>query len=465
MKKLGIIVPYKNRPNQLSKFKKTLVNFITFPYELIVVEQTDDKEFNRGKLLNIGFIKAEELGCDYVVLHDVDMLPISADYSYSDYPIHLITDLELPPDTKRDLFDNYFGGVTLFPCNLYRQINGYSNSYFGWGFEDDDLFLRCLESGISIDSKLLPQYTRNNTGLQFNGKDSFVGIKNTLKSVRDFSIYTSFDLTRVNSKVDEITDNNSIFSIPGFDTTLAVNSFFDIYFQFWKKDLSSISITSKLFPRGHVNALVTFNNTAQPLVATLYVNGVKVGSNTFDKLSPIHKSPMLYLGVGDPNRKEKNNWFKGVVDRFAIFDSTLNDEQSINLTKSTDFTLFNKDYSTSIKHYYEMLNVNGNLLKDLVGDNDGYIHNCKQVYTPIQKDIEKPIPHRRNGKFKVLPHDENGYRDGYWVNWASRENQLRYLRKHYENRSDYKKDGLSTIEYKLRNSFNNGNYNHLEVKL
>jgi len=465
MKKLGIIVPYKNRPNQLSKFKKTLVNFITFPYELIVVEQTDDQEFNRGKLLNIGFIKAEELGCDYVVLHDVDMLPISADYSYSDYPIHLITDLELPPDTKRDLFDNYFGGVTLFPCNLYRQINGYSNSYFGWGFEDDDLFLRCLESGISIDSKLLPQYTRNNIGLQFNGKDSFVGIKNTLKSVRDFSIYTSFDLTRVNSKVDEITDNNSIFSIPGFDTTLAVNSFFDIYFQFWKKDLSSISITSKLFPQGHVNALVTFNNTTQPLVATLYVNGVKVGSNTFDKLSPIHKSPMLYLGVGDPNRKEKNNWFKGVVDRFAIFDSNLNDEQSINLTKSTDFTLFNKDYSTSIKHYYEMLNVNGNLLKDLVGDNDGYIHNCKQVYTPIQKDIEKPIPHRRNGKFKVLPHDENGYRDGYWVNWASRENQLRYLRKHYENRSDYKKDGLSTIEYKLRNSFNNGNYNHLEVKL
>ena len=122
MKKLGIVVPYRNRPNQLSQFKQHLKNFISQPYQLIVVEQSDNKEFNRGKLLNIGFLKAEELGCDYVVFHDVDMLPLSADYSYSHFPVHLISDLELPPDTKRDLFDNYFGGVTLFPTNVYKQI-------------------------------------------------------------------------------------------------------------------------------------------------------------------------------------------------------------------------------------------------------------------------------------------------------------------------------------------------------
>jgi len=464
MKKLGIIVPYRNRPNQLSQFKQHLKNFIPQPYQLIVVEQTDNKEFNRGKLLNIGFLKAEELGCDYVVFHDVDMLPLSADYSYSDFPVHLISDLKLPPGIKRDLFDNYFGGVTLFPANIYRQINGYSNNYFGWGFEDDDVFLRCIENGINIDTKIIPQYTRNTVGLEFNGKDSFVGIKNTLKSTRNFSIYTSFNISKVNSIEKEITDNNSIFSIPGFDTTLTINSFFDVYFQFWKKDLSSISLTSKLFPQGHVNALVTINNTTSPLV-TLYINGIKVGSNGFDKLSLIQKSSMLYLGVGDPNREEKNNWFKGIIDRFAIFDTDLNKKDSLYLSSCTDFTLFNKEYSQNIKHYYEMLNVNGNTLMDLVGNNDGYIHNCEQVYTPVQKDIKKPLPHRRKGEFKVLPHKENGYKDGYWVNWASRENQLRYLRKYYENRSDYQKDGLSTLKYTIRNSFNNGNYNHLEVKL
>jgi len=465
MKKLGIVVPYRNRPNQLSQFKQALESFISFPYQLIIVEQTDSKEFNRGKLLNIGFIKAEELDCDYVVFHDIDMLPISADYSYSEYPTHLITDLKLPPETKRDLFDNYFGGVTLFPSKVYKRINGYSNKYFGWGFEDDDVFLRCIENGINITTKTLPQYTRNSVALKFNGNDSFVGIKNTLKSTRDFSIFTSFNLNQINSKENEITDNNSIFSIPGFDTTLAVNSFFDIYFQFWKRDLSSISLTSKLFPEGHVNALISFNNTVSPFSATLYINGVEVGSNTFDKLSNLQKSSMIYLGVGDPDRKEKNNWFKGSIDRFVIFDTNLNEEQSLDITTCNDFTLFNKEYSSNIKHYYEMLNVNGNTLKDIVGNNDGYIHNCEQTYIPIQKDIEKPLPYRRKGEFKVLPHDENGYKDGYWVNWASRKNQLKYLRKYYENRSDYQNDGLSTIKYKISDYNNTNNYHHLQVKI
>jgi len=129
--KLGIIIPYRDRANQLFEFKKAISAHIDFEYELIVVEQLGDKDFNRGKLLNIGFLKAEELNCDYVVFHDVDMIPVKADYSYSDKTLHLITQLDLPEGTSRTLFDEYFGGVTLFPCNLFRQINGYSNEYRG----------------------------------------------------------------------------------------------------------------------------------------------------------------------------------------------------------------------------------------------------------------------------------------------------------------------------------------------
>ena len=56
--KLGIIVPYRDRPNQLKTFTERIAGLINIPYELIIIEQADDKEFNRGKLLNIGFIKA-----------------------------------------------------------------------------------------------------------------------------------------------------------------------------------------------------------------------------------------------------------------------------------------------------------------------------------------------------------------------------------------------------------------------
>ena len=90
--KLGIIVPYRDRHEQLEQFKK-IVRFYfktnKIDFELIIVEQDDAKLFNRGMLLNIGFTHAEKLGCDYVVFHDVDMIPIDVDYSYSNKHIHL----------------------------------------------------------------------------------------------------------------------------------------------------------------------------------------------------------------------------------------------------------------------------------------------------------------------------------------------------------------------------------------
>ena len=60
--KLGIIVPYRNRPNQLKTFTERIASLINIPYELIIIEQVDDKEFNRGKLLNIGFNSAVKEG-------------------------------------------------------------------------------------------------------------------------------------------------------------------------------------------------------------------------------------------------------------------------------------------------------------------------------------------------------------------------------------------------------------------
>ena len=73
------------------------------------------------------------------------MIPINVDYSYEEAPIHLAT--------QRLDFDEYFGGVTLFPSQLFEKINGYSNEYWGWGAEDDDLLHRCLVKGVEIFRK------------------------------------------------------------------------------------------------------------------------------------------------------------------------------------------------------------------------------------------------------------------------------------------------------------------------
>lgn len=462
--KLGIIVPYRNRPRQLSAFRKSIKDYLKIPYEVIVVEQNDSKDFNRGFLLNIGFLKAEELGCNYVVFHDVDMLPVDADYSFSTEPTHLITELEVPEGVSRQLFDGYFGGVTLFPSNIFRKINGYSNQYYGWGFEDDDLLLRCVENNVNVNKKVLPQFTRNAVGLSFNGKDSYVAIPNTLRSSRDFTIFVSFTYDEINREKNNITDNNSIFSIPGFDTTLTIDSFFDIIFQFWKKDLSSVSLNHKNTPFGHFNVAVAFKLKGRNPEVSLYINGEYIDRSFFDKLLPLQKQKYIYLGVGDPEREEKNNWFKGSIDRFAIFNKKLLNKDLVELTKTDSLNLFNASFSDNISSYYEMLNVNGNILYDLKGKNDGYIFNCEQVYLPKTEPLIQYIPHRRSGTFKVLAHDENGYKDGYWVNWASRENQLKYLDKFYEKRSDYQKDGLSRLKRTKYRQFSSENFHHIEVK-
>ena len=108
--KLGIIVPYRDRVEHLHIFKKIILQHLEtsgIDFELIIVEQDEAKTFNRGKLLNIGFLYAKKLKCDYVVFHDVDMVPIDVDYSYSETPIQLANNFISTNGFNRLLFDDY----------------------------------------------------------------------------------------------------------------------------------------------------------------------------------------------------------------------------------------------------------------------------------------------------------------------------------------------------------------------
>ena len=126
MDKLGIIVPYRSRPDQLTLFKKKIHSYLfarSIQYELIIVTQNYFTEFNRGKLLNIGFIKAKELGCNYVCFHDIDMLPVKVDYSYADRPTQLANRFIYEVGVERTISDEYFGGVTIFPKEDFEKIS------------------------------------------------------------------------------------------------------------------------------------------------------------------------------------------------------------------------------------------------------------------------------------------------------------------------------------------------------
>lgn len=85
---IAIIVPYRdlhkeqNRKQQLDLFITSITKFMKpnksncVPYKVYVIEQSNDnRKFNRGKLLNIGFKIACKEGCRAFIFHDVDLIP------------------------------------------------------------------------------------------------------------------------------------------------------------------------------------------------------------------------------------------------------------------------------------------------------------------------------------------------------------------------------------------------------
>ncbi len=152
MEKLSIIVPYRDRESHLAEFVPFMegTKFLeNLEFDILIVEQKDGKPFNRGKLLNIG--AKESKSSDYYCFHDVDMLPINSDYSFVSNPTHLASEVEqfgfeLP-------YPGYFGGVTIFSKSDFIRANGYSNDYWGWGAEDDDIMHRCVIKGLKPSRK------------------------------------------------------------------------------------------------------------------------------------------------------------------------------------------------------------------------------------------------------------------------------------------------------------------------
>lgn len=48
------------------------------------------------------------------------------------------------------MYADYFGGVSAMTVDQFRAINGFSNSFWGWGGEDDDLFNRVKHKKLKI---------------------------------------------------------------------------------------------------------------------------------------------------------------------------------------------------------------------------------------------------------------------------------------------------------------------------
>ncbi|TWW71071.1 Beta-1,4-galactosyltransferase 1 [Takifugu flavidus] len=152
---VAIIIPYRNRHEHLKHLLFYLHPMLVrqqLDYGIYVINQDGEGVFNKAKLMNVGFAEAlKDYDYECFVFSDVDLVPMDDRNFYRCFesPRHLSVaidkfNFQLP-------YNTIFGGVSSFSKQQFLTVNGYSNTYWGWGGEDDDMYKRIIFHGMSIN--------------------------------------------------------------------------------------------------------------------------------------------------------------------------------------------------------------------------------------------------------------------------------------------------------------------------
>ncbi|XP_077969805.1 beta-1,4-galactosyltransferase 1-like isoform X3 [Styela clava] len=176
--KVAIIIPLRGRETQL----RSLLNHMhliwqrqQLDYTVYTIWQSGENLFNRAKLMNIGFSEASKV-------------------RKTGERVHL------------------FGGVSMLTSKQLNDINGCSNAYWGWGAEDNDLYVRLWSKGYEVQRDLynkscvfhMIKHTREKSNekqdgrfalyyksLSRMGKDGLNSLKYGVLSIKREPLYTN----------------------------------------------------------------------------------------------------------------------------------------------------------------------------------------------------------------------------------------------------------------------------------
>ena len=150
----AVIVPFRNRESHLPILLHQLLPIFqrrNQHFRVFVIEQSLNHTFNRGKLMNVGYREAlRYFPYTCFVFHDVDLIPESdhIEFSCEQSPAHLSVAI----DTFRYKlpYESLFGGAEMLTREHFKLINGFSNSFWHWGGEDDNLYHRVKAHRLTL---------------------------------------------------------------------------------------------------------------------------------------------------------------------------------------------------------------------------------------------------------------------------------------------------------------------------
>ena len=444
--KLGICIPYRNRKEHLDKLIDVLGKYLNkkgIDHGFYVANQTDDKLFNRGSMKNIAAIKAFEDGCDYIAWHDVDMLPNddTCDYSYPDKtPVHIATKLSKYSWSMG--YEEYFGGVVLFTKEQVEKTNGYSNDYWDWGQEDDDLFWRCNFEGYA--NKEVIETIKDKPIGTFNGKSSYIRfpVDRTLSSCfhRDHTISVLVktfidrdDVWLVGDKDRKFKEFPILRKEKGALWGISFNNS-RTYASFYY-DRSSTPIYNWVKRSENLWTRFTISYNQEEGELYMFMNDKMISNNRdIVREEPIKITNKLKLvsSVGDlivgfcPHT---NTCFGGQIGEIKIYDTYFKSMSDIN----DDNLILNYDFDGGQEYI-----------------------NSDVIYTKEDVEVIRSIlPFRRQGSFLCLPHIDEGFVNGTWFKGeTTARNEKRFVTEMQQNKIDYKSDGINNVNYNIVKTIN-----------
>ena len=116
--------------------------------------------WNKGRLYNAAVTELLRAGRfsskTQIIFHDADVWQTCmGTIKYADCLDGAVHHLfGYPPDVQ---YPNCMGGIFCMSIGEYKEIDGFSNSFAGWGFEDIDLGTRLLDSNVEIDVSSIVQ--------------------------------------------------------------------------------------------------------------------------------------------------------------------------------------------------------------------------------------------------------------------------------------------------------------------
>ena len=150
----AFIIPFRDREKHLPILLHQILPIFerrNQHFRIFVIEQSNKYTFNRGKLMNVGYREAlRYFPYTCFVFHDVDLIPENdnIEFSCEHSPAHL--SVAIDKHKYKLLYKQLFGGAGMLTKEHFEKINGFSNSFWSWGGEDDNLYQRVERNGLKL---------------------------------------------------------------------------------------------------------------------------------------------------------------------------------------------------------------------------------------------------------------------------------------------------------------------------